>query len=364
MIELSSYQKFKIKISLRIITFGAFLGAFFVFANKGFIENYHHYYNGIVSGIVIGLFISIVEVYVFARNARKIKFFWFLLIRLGVYTISLVFILVHVAVISQMIRMEESYSEVWSSKTIQFYINEGSFQAEVIYIIVFAVLINFTRIMSIKLGQGVLQNYLKGTYFTPKKEDRIFMFLKIENAEKQIHRLGPLKFHKFLNKFYYDLSESIIANNSVIYEYVEDLMVLTWSYKRGVRNSNCLQLFFELEKTIARHNGYYQRHFGFEPKIKASIHCGSVVGAEIGELKTQIVYQGDTLNTTSRILDKCFELDEKLLISEALENILTIPKKMNANRLSGITLKGKSTKKTLFSISKQIKTSTKHANAI
>ena len=122
MIELSSYQKFKIKISLRIITFGAFLGAFFVFANKGFIENYHHYYNGIVSGIVIGLFISIVEVYVFARNARKIKFFWFLLIRLGVYTISLVFILVHVAVISQMIRMEESYSEVWSSKTIQFYI--------------------------------------------------------------------------------------------------------------------------------------------------------------------------------------------------------------------------------------------------
>lgn len=363
MIELTSYQKFKIQISLRITALGAFLGVLFVFLVKGF-SSVVPYYNGFISGIVIGLFISIMEVYVFSRNARKIKFFWFLLIRLAVYTVSLVFLLVHVAVFSQMFRMHETYSEVWNSHTLQIYINEGSFQAEVIYIIVFAVLINFTRIMSIKLGQGVLQNYVKGTYFTPKKENRIFMFLKVENSEKEQHRMGPLKFHKFLNKFYYDLSESIIANNSVIYEYVEDLIVLTWPFSNEVENSNCLRLFFELEKVITKHNGYYLKYFGFEPKIKASIHCGTVVGAEIGELKTQIVYQGDTLNTTSRILDKCFELDEKLLISDDIESIMKLPKKLRSNRHRDITLKGKSATKTLFSISEPTQSSTKYASPI
>jgi adenylate cyclase len=361
--ELTSYQKLKLRVSLRIIIFGAFLGVLFVFLVKGH-SSVVPYYNGFIAGIVIGLFISFVEVYVFSRNARKIKFFWFLLIRLAVYTISLVFLLVHVAVFSQMIRMNETYTEVWNSHTLKFYINEGSFQAEVVYIIVFAVLINFTRIMSIKLGQGVLQNYLRGTYFTPKTENRIFMFLKVENSEKEQHRMGPLKFHKFLNKFYYDLSESIIANNSVIYEYVEDLIVLTWPYKNEVENSNGLRLFFELEKVIEKHNGYYLKHFGFEPKIKASIHCGTVVGAEIGELKTQIVYQGDTLNTTSRILDKCFELDEKLLISDDIESIMKLPKKFKLNRHKDITLKGKSTAKTLFSISKPTQSSTEYATAI
>lgn len=363
MIELTSYQKLKLRVSLRIIIFGAFLGVLFVFLVKGF-SSVVPYYNGFISGIVIGLFISIVEVYVFARNARKIKFFWFLLMRLTVYTVSLVFLLVHVAVFSQMIRMDETYTEVWNSHTLQFYINEGSFQAEVIYIIVFAVLINFTRIMSIKLGQGVLQNYIIGTYFKPKKEERIFMFLKIENSDKHLHNLGPLKFHKFLNKFYYDLSEPIIANDSDIYEYVEDLIVLTWSYNNGIKNSSCLRLFFELEKTISKHSGYYLKYFGFEPRIKASLHCGSVVGAEIGEVKTQIVYQGDTLNTTSRILDKCFEFDEKLLISDDIESSVVIPINLKSTSYKNILLKGKSSSKTLFALHKQSKTKERYAKTI
>ncbi len=355
MIELTSYQKLKFRVTLRITVLGAFLGFLFVFLIKSS-ESAIPYYNGVISGLVIGFFISLVEVYVFARNARKIKFFWFLLIRLVVYTVSLAFLLIHVAIFSQMFRLNQTYLEVWNSHTLQFYINEGSFQAEVIYIIAFAVLINFTRIISIKLGQGVLQNYIRGTYFSPKKEDRIFMFLKIENSEKQLPRLGALNFHKFLNKFYYDLSESIIANNAIIYEYVEDLIVLTWPYSNGNKNSSCLLLFFELEKAISRHNGYYLQHFAFEPKIKASIHCGSVVGAEIGEVKTQIVYQGDTLNTTSRILDKCLELDTRLLVSEDLESIVQIPKNLFSKRHNNILLKGKLKAKTLFSIHEKTQT--------
>lgn len=363
MIELTSYQKFKLLVSLRITLLGAFLGVLFVFFVKGF-SSFVPYYNGFISGIVIGLFISFVEVYVFARNARKIKFFWFFLIRLAVYTVSLVFLLVHVAVFSQMIRMDQTYVEVWNSHALQFYINEGSFKAEVVYIIVFATLINVTRIMSIKLGQGVLQNYIMGTYFKPKKEERIFMFVKLENSEKHLHNLGSLKFLKFLNKFYYDLSEPIIAHDSVIYEYVEDLLVLTWSYKSGIHHSSCLRLFFELEKIIVRNNVYYFNHYGFEPKIKASLHCGSVVGAEIGEVKTQIVYQGDTLNTASRILDKCFELDEKLLISDDVESIVEVPKEVKSKSYKDVLLKGKSASKTVFALSKQSKTNKKHAEAI
>ena len=60
------------------------------------------------------------------------------------------------------------------------------------------------------------------------------------------------------------------------------------------------------------------RQFGVVPSFKASIHCGPVIRGEVGEIKSEIVFSGDVLNTTSRIEGLCRTLGEPLLISQQL----------------------------------------------
>ena len=52
--------------------------------------------------------------------------------------------------------------------------------------------------------------------------------------------------------------------------------------------------------------------------MKAGVHCGRVTTGEIGDLKTEIVYHGDIVNTTSRIQEMCNKLRANLLVSGEL----------------------------------------------
>jgi adenylate cyclase len=44
------------------------------------------------------------------------------------------------------------------------------------------------------------------------------------------------------------------------------------------------------------------------------VHCGKVVIAEIDDIKKDIVYNGDVLNTASRIQSVCNKYGERLLV--------------------------------------------------
>jgi len=62
----------------------------------------------------------------------------------------------------------------------------------------------------------------------------------------------------------------------------------------------------------------YLKRFGIVPSFKAAIHCGPVIRGEVGDIKSEIVFSGDVLNTTSRIEGLCRVLEEPLLISQQL----------------------------------------------
>lgn len=49
------------------------------------------------------------------------------------------------------------------------------------------------------------------------------------------------------------------------------------------------------------------------PKFKAGANCGMVFTSEIGELKKSIVYSGDAVNTTSRIVNECKKFQRELI---------------------------------------------------
>ena len=54
------------------------------------------------------------------------------------------------------------------------------------------------------------------------------------------------------------------------------------------------------------------------PEFKVAIHSGQVIIGEIGKIKKSIKFNGDVLNTTSRVEGMCRQLGEKLLLTESV----------------------------------------------
>jgi len=93
----------------------------------------------------------------------------------------------------------------------------------------------------------------------------------------------------------------------------------------------------------------YLTRYGNVPQFKAGAHVGKVVVTEVGKLKKELVYHGDVVNTTSRIIGKCKELKQELLISE---DLLAIVDHTNIEIVEQgeLSLKGKAQKIGLYGI--------------
>src|SRR6478672_10221557 len=108
--------------------------------------------------------------------------------------------------------------------------------------------------------------------------------------------------------------------------------------------------FFMFQENLHRNSENYIRKFGVKPEFKAGLHFGKVVSAQIGDLKREIVYNGDVLNTTARIQNECNKYQRNCLVSGTLMNLL---KKINGfqwERVDAVTLRGKETEVELFSV--------------
>ncbi|MEM8898394.1 MAG: adenylate/guanylate cyclase domain-containing protein, partial [Bacteroidota bacterium] len=71
---------------------------------------------------------------------------------------------------------------------------------------------------------------------------------------------------------------------------------------------------------------------------------------EIGDLKREIVFHGDTVNTASRIQEECNRLGREFLISELLLKELDLGSDFIAEFMGSIHLRGKEVNINLFSI--------------
>ena len=63
---------------------------------------------------------------------------------------------------------------------------------------------------------------------------------------------------------------------------------------------------------------------------------------EVGEIKREISYLGDVLNTAARIQGKCNDLGANLLVSETLlQRLEPIPADLNAESIGEVELRGR-----------------------
>src|SRR5690606_27905032 len=107
---------------------------------------------------------------------------------------------------------------------------------------------------------------------------------------------------------------------------------------------------FDIKAMIAKKGPIYQKRYGLIPSFKAGFHSGDVVAGEVGIVKRDITYSGDVLNTTARILGKCSELREEILVSSELLSLLDIPPVYRSRLLGKLPLRGKQKEVSIHSL--------------
>jgi adenylate cyclase len=211
-----------------------------------------------------------------------------------------------------------------------------------IYVTSVAIVFSLIRQMWIMVGGRVLVNLILGKYHSPREEDRIFMFLDMKGSTTHAERLGPLRYCRLVQDCFNDLTDSALAHEVEIYQYAGDEAILTWRVPEGLRNANCVEVFFDFDRTLRGRADYYRERYGLVPEFKAGVNLGPVTAAEVGVLKRDIAYFSDVLNTAARIQAKCNDYNKRLLISGDLKRMLgPAPQLPAMERLGELALKGK-----------------------
>jgi adenylate cyclase len=206
---------------------------------------------------------------------------------------------------------------------------------------VVAVTIQFVLQMNSMIGANVLSYFAAGVYRRPKAEERIFLFLDLEGSTQLAERLGSLAYFQLLRRFVDDLTEPVLEADGEIYQYAGDEVVITWRHDAGVRAANCVACFFGIRAAVARQAARYEREFGVVPRFRGGLHGGTVTAGELGDLRQQIVFVGDILNTAARLEEYAKRTSRDLVVSGALLERLVLPPGVEATRCGELALRGK-----------------------
>ncbi len=225
------------------------------------------------------------------------------------------------------------------------------FYALLVYFFIVGSLIEVFHEIDRKLGKGILVKFLLGRYYKPKEEKRIFLFMDLKSSTYYAEKLGHFKYSRLIQDCFKDISEAVRANHAEIYQYVGDEVVLTWKVDEGLEKLRCLRVFYDFLEILEKKKEYYQKNYGMVPIFKAGVHSGAVMVAEVGELKSEIAYHGDAINTASRIQGLCNSYQSRLLISGNLMKELSSKNEMTevCTSLGTVLLSGKKTPTELYS---------------
>ncbi len=297
-------------------------------------------------GILIGFLYATIDFFFEKYTSDRLSLALDLLFRTTLYFVTtiVVFTLV-IKILSKVYNLPLDTSRGW-------WVQDKAFWAAILYIVLVSFVFSLIKIATEKFGKGVFLKMLLGKYKNPQEEKRIFMFLDLKDSTTIAENLGHFKYSQFIQDCFYDLNEVVPKYDAEIYQYVGDEAVLTWPYKKGLANNNCVDLFFAFQKKKQGKSQYYLDKYGIIPEFKAGLHGGILMVTEVGVIKKEIAYHGDVINTSARIQAECNKHHVLLLISEKLLHDLQIGAHLSSKFLGSVLLKGKQEKVNIHTIHK------------
>ncbi|MDT0606855.1 adenylate/guanylate cyclase domain-containing protein [Croceitalea rosinachiae] len=298
----------------------------------------------------LGLLIGAIEVLFLSKVFLKSTFTKKIIFKTLIYSLMIMAATVTISVVINSFELQVSplSSTVWDG-VYRFFTN-FAFWSTICYFTLSTIACLFYSEISDNVGENVLLNFFTGKYHHPMEEERVFLFLDMKSSTTIAEQLGHITYFKLLRDYYADLSDAIITYGGEIYQYVGDEIVVTWQLKPNQKHTQSIECFFAMKAALEAKSQDYMAKYGLTPTFKAGIHLGKVTTGEIGNIKKDIVFTGDVLNTTARIQGLCNEYKVELLLSKDLIKALDPKSSYSVFELGETQLRGRDEKITLYSI--------------
>ncbi len=314
--------------------------------SRYFISNYQ-YVESILFGLFFGTATFFVNILVEHTNIHKLTYGKIILVKTILYFIAIIIVFLLIALLLELLDIIPSnVTQIFDPDSVPLIF----WFSAAIFFILSTMQINFLVLMNKKFGPGNLLKIFMGKYHQPVVENRLFLFLDLKDSTAIAEKLGHIKYSQLLQDCFLELNRLVMNEDAEIYQYVGDEAVLTWKFNREDVILKPVQLFFAYQKKLEKKAGFYEMMFGLVPEFKAGLHGGSVTVAEVGDIKREIAYHGDVVNTTSRLRSACNEFHKKFLASELINKKLIRDQGFSIDEIGKIHLKGKSREVKVFSI--------------
>ena len=176
-----------------------------------------------------------------------------------------------------------------------------TFWSSLVYSVAISIVVNLMRAITLLVGTRALVNFFTGRYHAPVEEERFVLFVDLAGSTTLAEQLGGTGIHRFLDHTFRVLSMPVVDHRGEVLAYVGDEMIVTWPKRDGARDARPLRCFMAMRAELVRKSAQFEREFGAAPRIRGSLHFGPVIIGEIGDVKRAIVFNGDVMNTTSRL---------------------------------------------------------------
>jgi class 3 adenylate cyclase len=173
------------------------------------------------------------------------------------------------------------------------------------------------------IGIETLFHLTLGTYHRPVLQEKVLVFLDINNSTGLAEELGAVRTKAMVGKFLFDISKPITDHGGEIYLYKGDGLIALWDWREAIRGKKILRAIDAVFATVPREQREYLEQFGIVPSFRIGVHGGEVVVSEQGDTKRAIGVYGTTINIAARMEEVAKEHKVACAISGAVaENLL------------------------------------------
>jgi len=284
---------------------------------------------GAIYGLLMGLAIGVLELFVLGGPMRDwlsgLSFTVNLMVRSAIYA----------AIIIPLQSLQDEFVAGLSGAS------AANFWSGFVTAAGVSVLLNLAFSIANIIGGRAFLNFVTGRYHSPVEENRFVLFVDIAGSTGLAETLGGLAIHRLLDRTFRLLTLSVVDYRGEVLNYVGDEVIVTWPERDGAIDCRPLRCFVAMREELARASGQLQREFGAAPRIRGSLHFGSVIIGEIGDVKRAIVFNGDVMNTAARLEELSRNVDGGFLASRAAMQRFNSPPPFAVRDLGRLPIRGR-----------------------
>jgi adenylate cyclase len=302
------------------------------------------YIQGAVNGLLAATPLVLLEIYgmqtALGERLRRLPLPAYLGVKMAIYAV----VIIGAYILSRLLFLE-------------FYVQPMRVRAVETWSLIFGVFMSVGFNLALELGGllgwGTLKSLLTGRYVQPRAEQKTFLLIDMKDSTGLAERLGPIRFHHLLNDFFRDVSHAALECDAEIHKYVGDEAILTWDDDAGLADGAALSCSFMAQNAIAARQAQYLERFGAVPTFRAALHCGQIVAGEIGDLRREVAYVGDTLNVAARLLDAAKTIGRDILVSAELLQRAKVPEDLRTEELPMLNVRGRAAPLAIAALSRK-----------